>query len=110
MARPGLAEPWPGSDPGRAACGRPRPPGATPSPGVRPRQDFAPPIPSRDGGTPALESQERAVRFRPVDDAPTIGILALQGNFREHAATLRRLGARVREVRKPEQLEGLHGL
>jgi pyridoxal 5'-phosphate synthase pdxT subunit len=40
----------------------------------------------------------------------TIGVLALQGNFREHAAMLRRLGAEVVEVRLPEQLEGLDGL
>ena len=40
----------------------------------------------------------------------TIGVLAVQGNFREHAAMLRRLGAEVVEVRKPEQLEGLDGL
>src|ERR687888_1824388 len=39
-----------------------------------------------------------------------IGVLALQGNFREHAAMLRRLGADVVEVRKPEELEGLDGL
>ena len=39
-----------------------------------------------------------------------IGILAVQGNFREHAAMLRRLGAERVEVRKPEQLEGLDGL
>lgn len=39
-----------------------------------------------------------------------IGVLALQGNFREHAAALRRLGADVREVRLPEELEGLDGL
>jgi pyridoxal 5'-phosphate synthase pdxT subunit len=42
--------------------------------------------------------------------APKIGVLALQGNFREHAAMLRRLGADPIEVRKPEQLEGLDGL
>jgi 5'-phosphate synthase pdxT subunit len=41
---------------------------------------------------------------------PTIGVLALQGNFREHVAVLRRLGADVVEVRKAEQLEGLDGL
>ncbi|MDQ2981341.1 MAG: pyridoxal 5'-phosphate synthase glutaminase subunit PdxT [Actinomycetota bacterium] len=40
----------------------------------------------------------------------TIGVLAVQGNFREHAAMLRRLGAEAVEVRKPEQLEGLGGL
>jgi 5'-phosphate synthase pdxT subunit len=45
-----------------------------------------------------------------VESGPTIGVLALQGNFREHAAMLRRLGARVVEVRKPEHLEGLDGL
>jgi pyridoxal 5'-phosphate synthase pdxT subunit len=39
-----------------------------------------------------------------------IGVLALQGNFREHAAMLRRLGAEPVEVRKPEQLECLGGL
>ena len=39
-----------------------------------------------------------------------IGVLALQGNFREHAAMLRRLGAEVVEVRLPEHLDGLDGL
>jgi 5'-phosphate synthase pdxT subunit len=39
-----------------------------------------------------------------------VGILAVQGDFREHAAMLRRLGADVVEVRKPEQLEDLDGL
>jgi 5'-phosphate synthase pdxT subunit len=39
-----------------------------------------------------------------------IGVLAVQGNFREHAAMLRRLGADSAEIRKPEQLEGLDGL
>jgi len=41
---------------------------------------------------------------------PTIGVLALQGAFREHAAMLVQAGARVVEVRKPEELEGLDGL
>jgi pyridoxal 5'-phosphate synthase pdxT subunit len=39
-----------------------------------------------------------------------IGVLAVQGNFREHAAMLRRLGADPVEVRKPEQLDDLDGL
>src|SRR3954468_4782210 len=39
-----------------------------------------------------------------------IGVLAVQGDFREHAAMLRRLGAEPVEVRKPEQLDGLDGL
>ena len=45
-----------------------------------------------------------------MGEAPRIGILAVQGNFREHAAVLRRLGAEPVEVRKPEQLEQLDGL
>jgi 5'-phosphate synthase pdxT subunit len=39
-----------------------------------------------------------------------IGVLAVQGNFREHAAMLRQLGVDAVEVRKPEQLDGLDGL
>jgi 5'-phosphate synthase pdxT subunit len=39
-----------------------------------------------------------------------IGVLAVQGNFREHVAVLRRLGAEVIEVRLPEELDGLDGL
>jgi 5'-phosphate synthase pdxT subunit len=39
-----------------------------------------------------------------------IGVLALQGAFREHAAALRSLGADVVEVRLPGELEGLDGL
>ncbi len=43
-------------------------------------------------------------------ELPKIGVLAVQGNFREHAAVLRRLGAEVVEVRKAEQLDALDGL
>ena len=39
-----------------------------------------------------------------------IGVLAVQGNFREHAAMLRRLGADTVEIRKPEQIGDLDGL
>ena len=39
-----------------------------------------------------------------------IGVLALQGAFREHAQALRALGAEVVEVRLPEELDGLDGL
>jgi pyridoxal 5'-phosphate synthase pdxT subunit len=45
-----------------------------------------------------------------VSERLRIGILAVQGNFREHAAMLRRLGAEPVEVRLPEQLEGIDGL
>ncbi|HEV3000513.1 MAG TPA: pyridoxal 5'-phosphate synthase glutaminase subunit PdxT [Solirubrobacteraceae bacterium] len=42
--------------------------------------------------------------------APVVGVLALQGGFDAHAKILRRLGAEVREVRVPRDLEGLDGL
>ena len=45
-----------------------------------------------------------------MSEPKRIGVLAVQGNFREHAAMLRRLGADPVEVRRPEQLEGLDGL
>ena len=45
-----------------------------------------------------------------MEKALRIGVLAVQGNFREHAAVLRRLGAEPVEVRLPEQLAGLDGL
>ena len=41
---------------------------------------------------------------------PRVGVLAVQGNFREHLAMLRRLGVDAVEVRKPEQLQDLDGL
>lgn len=39
-----------------------------------------------------------------------VGVLALQGDVREHREMLERLGAPVREVRRPTDLEGLDGL
>jgi pyridoxal 5'-phosphate synthase pdxT subunit len=45
-----------------------------------------------------------------VEKPLRIGVLAVQGNFREHAAVLRRLGAEPVEVRLPEHLDGLDGL
>ncbi|MEJ2420119.1 MAG: pyridoxal 5'-phosphate synthase glutaminase subunit PdxT [Acidobacteriota bacterium] len=39
-----------------------------------------------------------------------IGVLALQGDFREHRRMLQSLGAVVAEVRLPEHLKGLSGL
>ena len=48
--------------------------------------------------------------IRNPQSAITIGVLALQGDFAEHAAVLRRLGVTPREVRLPQDLEGLDGL
>jgi 5'-phosphate synthase pdxT subunit len=42
--------------------------------------------------------------------AELVGVLALQGDFQAHTRMLRALGAEVREVRTPADLEGLDGL
>ncbi|WP_135256285.1 pyridoxal 5'-phosphate synthase glutaminase subunit PdxT [Thermus caldilimi] len=39
-----------------------------------------------------------------------VGVLALQGDFREHKEALRRLGIEAKEVRKKEHLEGVSAL
>ena len=41
---------------------------------------------------------------------PRIGVLALQGDVREHIVILHELGADVVEVRLPEHLSGIQGL
>ena len=41
---------------------------------------------------------------------PKVGVLALQGDFREHIAVLRGLGADAVPVRRPEELEEIGGL
>jgi pyridoxal 5'-phosphate synthase pdxT subunit len=45
-----------------------------------------------------------------VKTAPLVGVLALQGAFREHVRAMEACGARTRLVRLPEDLEGLDGL
>ncbi|MFL6064147.1 MAG: pyridoxal 5'-phosphate synthase glutaminase subunit PdxT [Friedmanniella sp.] len=42
--------------------------------------------------------------------APLVGVLALQGDVREHLAALTACGARVRPVRRPDDLDGLDGI
>jgi 5'-phosphate synthase pdxT subunit len=54
--------------------------------------------------------EEAANTLGGMEEPLRIGVLAVQGNFREHLAVLRRLGAMANEVRKPQQLEGLDGL
>src|SRR5271166_4378055 len=49
----------------------------------------------------------------PVPDisaAPLVGVLALQGDVREHARALGHAGARVTAVRRPGELEAVDGL
>lgn len=42
--------------------------------------------------------------------APVVGVLALQGDVREHLTALTACGADARSVRRPEELEGLAGI
>ncbi|MET4704537.1 pyridoxal 5'-phosphate synthase glutaminase subunit PdxT [Frigoribacterium sp. UYMn621] len=42
--------------------------------------------------------------------APIVGVLALQGDFREHIAVLQSLGADARAIRRPEELAQVGGL
>jgi pyridoxal 5'-phosphate synthase pdxT subunit len=43
-------------------------------------------------------------------NAPVIGVLAVQGDFREHLAVLSSAGVVARPVRRPGELEGLAGI
>ena len=70
------------------------------------RRHLALPVALRSGAP--NDGLKRPQRPR-YDRGPRIGVLAVQGNFREHAAMLRSLGADVVEVRLPEQLDGLDG-
>jgi 5'-phosphate synthase pdxT subunit len=42
--------------------------------------------------------------------APVVGVLALQGDVREHVFALTQAGARPLPVRRPDELHGLDGL
>ncbi len=55
-------------------------------------------------------SPEPALDLHGPGAGLVVGVLALQGDFREHRLVLERLGARTREVRKAADLEGLDGL
>jgi 5'-phosphate synthase pdxT subunit len=46
----------------------------------------------------------------PVARGPLVGILAVQGDVEEHENMLRRIGARVRRVKLPADLDSLDGL
>lgn len=45
-----------------------------------------------------------------VTSRPRVGVLALQGDVREHVRVLEALGADVRPVRRPEELAAVDGL
>jgi pyridoxal 5'-phosphate synthase pdxT subunit len=63
-----------------------------------------------DGQTGVASSSDAHAARRTPHAALRVGVLALQGDFAEHAAILRRLGATPVEVRLPRDLEGLDGL
>src|SRR5581483_4949968 len=48
--------------------------------------------------------------LRVAGEMPVVGVLALQGDFREHIQVLEALGAHARPVRLPRDLEGLDAL
>ena len=52
-----------------------------------------------------MTGREPKSRMRGV-----VGVLALQGDFREHREALKRLGIEAKEVRKVKDLEGLKAL
>lgn len=51
-----------------------------------------------------------SVAATPAPQRKRVGILALQGGFEAHAKIVERLGAQPREVRVPDDLEGLDAL
>jgi 5'-phosphate synthase pdxT subunit len=55
-------------------------------------------------------SNTRSTHSAQSTKQPLVGVLALQGDFREHCKMLKEVGAQAREVRLPADLEGLDGL
>jgi pyridoxal 5'-phosphate synthase pdxT subunit len=55
-------------------------------------------------------SRARGGGLGPHRSDAVVGVLALQGGFEAHAKALTELGADVREVRTPADLDGLDGL
>jgi 5'-phosphate synthase pdxT subunit len=56
------------------------------------------------------EKNPGLTRREPGEGSKKIGVLALQGDFREHAEILEKLGVEAVEVRTLEDLEGLSGI
>ncbi|MFB7900078.1 pyridoxal 5'-phosphate synthase glutaminase subunit PdxT, partial [Streptomyces xiamenensis] len=51
-----------------------------------------------------------ATPFTSTPTAPVVGVLALQGDVREHLAALTAVGAEARAVRRPAELDAVQGL
>ena len=58
----------------------------------------------------ARPAEGRPMPGRPRGEAVRVGVLALQGDFAAHVSRLTALGGQVREIRRPDQLDGLDGL
>lgn len=72
---------------------------------------------SAERGRPArpwVPGERIAGTFEPEpelpEDAPTVGVVAVQGDVLEHLRALRRAGAHAVRVRRPRDLDGLDGL
>jgi 5'-phosphate synthase pdxT subunit len=61
---------------------------------------------TKDGG----RKTKSVLRPPSSTSRPVIGVLAMQGDFAEHASALRAAGAEPREVRLPADLDGVDGL
>jgi len=57
-----------------------------------------------------LPARRRVALSAVTSTAPQIGVLAIQGDVREHARVLGSLGAQVRTIRRPSELVGIQGL
>lgn len=64
----------------------------------------------RGGWVPGERLAGRPAAAKPDPDAPTIGVLALQGDVLEHLRALERCGARAVRVRKPDDLAHVDGI
>src|SRR5215211_8663637 len=62
------------------------------------------------GSRPVAGNGETNGAARKQDGPKRVGVLALQGDFREHAEILRKLGVEPVEVREGGDLEGLAGI
>ncbi|QNA72419.1 pyridoxal 5'-phosphate synthase glutaminase subunit PdxT [Streptomyces sp. So13.3] len=60
--------------------------------------------------SPSPSATPTAAGNRTVSAIPTIGVLALQGDVREHLAALTAAGAQAVPVRRPAELAGIDGL
>lgn len=57
-----------------------------------------------------MSLRDETLRLAAGGTGPRVGVLALQGDFREHAAVLGGLGANVTLVRRSADLDGLTGI